>query len=345
MLAVAVAALSLAACSPADSDAPEDAREVVVYTSVDQVYAQEVLNAWSERTGIDVLPLFDTEAGKTTGLYNRLLAEKDRPRADVFWNGEIIRTLQLVDEGLADDISHLVPDDLPEQWTDPEGQWAAFSLRARVFVYNTKLVDDPTALPQSLEDAAKPAWKGKFVMANPQFGTTCSHMAALRVKLGDEAFVRLLRDLKANDMRLVEGNSVVRDVVAAGEMPVGLTDTDDVYAGIAEGLPIDFIVPEQGPGGIGTFGTPNTVMKLAGGPNPEAAEALTAYLLSAEFERRMAFSRARQVPVRSDVERPEELEPFVGVKYMDVDFEKVAAGMPETVRLLEDVLLTEGGGV
>ena len=34
------------------------------------------------------------------GLVNRLIAEKARPQADVFWNNEIIRTVQLKKMGV-----------------------------------------------------------------------------------------------------------------------------------------------------------------------------------------------------------------------------------------------------
>jgi len=67
---------------------------VVVYTSVDQVYSEPVIRAFEKRTGILVLPVYDVEASKTTGLVNRLIAERGRPQADVFWKS------YTVDDGL-----------------------------------------------------------------------------------------------------------------------------------------------------------------------------------------------------------------------------------------------------
>ena len=48
--------LLLAACSGSRSE------EVVVYTSVDDLYAKDIFAAFTKETGIRVLPVFDTEA-------------------------------------------------------------------------------------------------------------------------------------------------------------------------------------------------------------------------------------------------------------------------------------------
>src|SRR5712691_6536689 len=68
---------------------------VVVYTSQDQVYAEPILNEFTRQTGIKVRAVYDSEAVKTVGLANRLLAERARPQCDIFWNNEELRTRQL----------------------------------------------------------------------------------------------------------------------------------------------------------------------------------------------------------------------------------------------------------
>ena len=322
---------ALAGCGPSPN------AQVIVYTSVDQVEAARIFDLFTQNTGILVKPVYDTEAAKTTGLFRRLMAERNRPRADVFWNGEICRTIQLAEAGVADDISALVPPDIPKRWLDPHGRWAAFSLRARVIVYNTNLIHTPAAAPQGMDDLLKPEWRGKVVMANPLFGTAATHVAAMYVTLGHKAAEKYLTDLKANRVRLVEGNSVVRDIVARGEMPVGLTDTDDVFAGIENGMPIAFILPDQQT--CGAFVIPNSVIRVAGGPNPETARRFISFLLSREVEEKLAFARARQIPVRDDVNRPQELKPLAGLRALEVDYPQVAQRMSETEKRIEAIFL------
>src|SRR5436853_4039507 len=73
---------------------------VVIYTSQDQVYAEPIFRSFTAETGIEVLPVFDTESVKTAGLANRLRFEKSNPQCDVFWNNEEMHTRFLERDGL-----------------------------------------------------------------------------------------------------------------------------------------------------------------------------------------------------------------------------------------------------
>ena len=49
---------------------------VTVYTSQDQVYAEPILEQFEREAGVRVRAVYDSEAVKTVGLVNRLIAEK-----------------------------------------------------------------------------------------------------------------------------------------------------------------------------------------------------------------------------------------------------------------------------
>src|SRR5262245_32124089 len=68
---------------------------VVAYVAQDQVYAEPIFKEVEKQTGIQVRAVYDSEAVKTVGLANRLLAEKNHPQCDVFWGNEEMRTRQL----------------------------------------------------------------------------------------------------------------------------------------------------------------------------------------------------------------------------------------------------------
>jgi len=339
-LLTALTLFSLASCNRSNPGSGE----VVVYCSTDEEYAAQVFDRFTRETGIRVSAVYDTESSKTVGLYQRLRAERRRPQADVFWNAELCRTIQLADDGLAADISRLVPNDLPKKWVDPAGRWAAFGLRARIILYNTRQVASAEA-PRSLEALTLPRWRGRVVMANPLFGTTATHTSALYSTLGDHRAEALLRGLKENGIRLVEGNSAVRDLVARGGAAVGLTDTDDALGGIEDGLPLAFTLPDQelgaGPerleGGSGAFVIPNSVMMVAGGPHRAEAERFVSFLLRPEVEEILAADRGHHIPVRPGVKRPEALKPFDALKPMEVDYRNVATRLPETARRVEEI--------
>src|SRR5579864_9193114 len=73
---------------------------LVVYCAHDSIYADSVLREFEKETGIRVAVRYDTEATKSLGLVELLLQEKAHPRCDVFWNNELLGTLQLADEDL-----------------------------------------------------------------------------------------------------------------------------------------------------------------------------------------------------------------------------------------------------
>src|SRR5882762_608636 len=92
--------------------------QVVVYTSQDQVYVEPILKEFEQQTGFKVRAVHDSEAVKTVGLVNRLLAEKNHPQCDLFWNNEELRTRQLAAQGIFE-------------------KWAAMGYRSRRIAINT----------------------------------------------------------------------------------------------------------------------------------------------------------------------------------------------------------------
>ena len=96
-----IAAMAILIGCSEDSGAPRPSGEVVIYTSVDEIFARPVAEQFEQETGIRVRLVPDTEETKSTGLLNRLIAEKDRPVADVFWSGDPVRAAILKDKGVS----------------------------------------------------------------------------------------------------------------------------------------------------------------------------------------------------------------------------------------------------
>ena len=86
LIAISIFLGSLIACGAAQTKS----KEVVVYTAIDQVFSEKIINDFEKETGIKVKVVYDTEANKTTGLVNRIIAEKHNPICDVFWNNEFV---------------------------------------------------------------------------------------------------------------------------------------------------------------------------------------------------------------------------------------------------------------
>jgi iron(III) transport system substrate-binding protein len=280
------------ACAGCGGGAPGGApREVVLYTSVDEEVARPLIARFEARTaGVRVLPVFDVEATKTTGLVSRILAERAAPRADVFWSSESLRTEQLKREGALAAYRPEPARDIPDEWKDPEGFYVGFAARARVLAWNTRRLP-PGEAPRRLEDLLAPRFRGEVAIANPLFGTTGAEAAALFAARGDGPARELYERLLASGARVVDGNSVVRDLVASGAVIAGTMDTDDVFTALDDGKPLAFCYTG--------LVIPNTVALVRGGPHGEAGRALVDFLASEEAERLLAGPPARQMPLRT----------------------------------------------
>ncbi len=276
---------------------PATAKEVIVYTAVDQLFSEPLLKRFEKQHHIRTKVVYDIEAVKGAGLVNRLIAERKIPRCDVFWNSEVLRTIMLQRQHILASYIPLAARDIEEQFKDPKGFWTGFAGRIRVIAVNTKLVN-PENYPVSIDDLMAGPWQGKIAMANPLFGTTAMFVASLFSARGKTGGSNSLKALQKNNVRIVDGNAVVRDMVGAGSVAVGLTDMDDVVQGIKAGLPIKAIRPS----GLanGALLIPNTVALVKGAPHPVEARELIEYLVSRSVEQDLINTGFAQVVLRKD---------------------------------------------
>lgn len=318
--------------------ATKDTKSVVVYVSHDQDYSQPILDAFEEQTGIRVEAVYDTEASKTVGLTNRLIAEKGNPQADVFWNNEVTRTIQLKKEGILQPYTPKQSSLIDPIHKDSEGYWTGFAARARVLVVNTDRVPD-NRMPETLDALTDEFFSGNVTIADPRFGTTGPHLAALYTLWGKERFTSYMQRLKKNAVHIAQSNGNTRDMVVSGEKMAGFTDTDDANDALSEQKPVRMIYPDQGEEGIGTLVIPNTVMLIADAKHPEEAQQLIDFIISPETESKLAHAKSAQMPLLPGVDVPNNVPAIETIHAMPVNWEEVADKLPETLDIVESVLL------
>jgi len=309
-------AIALAATACRNTSQPA----VTVYVSEDQVFSEPILRDFERETGVKVAAVFDTEEAKSTGVMNRLLAEKNNPQADVYWANEPVRADVLRRQGISTPYKPIAAGDIPDQFKDAEGYWTGFSARARLLVVNKGARFKPSGVFSYVDSKAK----GKAVIANPLFGTTTAEMAALFSLWGDEKGKQFLDGLKANNVKLAGSNGESADFVASGEFEFALVDSDDAVDRIRRGKPIEIVYPDQGEGEAGVLILPNAVALIRGGPNPESGKKLMEYLVSKETERKLAFANCAQIPLHAGVPTPKEIRPIERIKTMKVNYADLA---------------------
>lgn len=311
---IVLGALALLLCLTATGCGAK--KEVVVYTAVDQVFADQIFAMFEQETGIKVKAVYDTEANKTTGLTNRIAAEAEHPVCDVFWNNEFIQTIDLEQKGMLAAYESPSAADIPAYYKSEDHMWTAFGGRARVFLVNTKLLA-PDNYPTSIYDFATGDYEGKqLALAYPMFGTTRTMAAAIYAQLGAEEGRKYFEQVKAKGVQIVDGNSVTKDMAASGQVAVGFTDTDDAKEAIEDGAEVVMIYPDQGVDDMGTMMTPSTLAMIKGAPHEDTAQAFIDFVLSEKVERKLVEIQFFDRSVR-DVDKDD------GIKGMSIGLEEV----------------------
>jgi len=300
----------------------KSSNEVVVYCTVDQVFSEPILRDFEKELGITVRAVFDTEETKSTGVMNRLIAEKDNPQCDLFWSGDPLRNVVLQSKGIIAPYQSVQTDLIPGHFKEKGNHWTGFSARARVLIYNKTLIL-ADSLPQSILELTHPRYKGRFTIANPLFGTTTFHVATLFSVLGNASAEKWMIDLKKNQVVIATSNGDVKKRVMTGEMTFGLTDTDDAFEAKKESSDVDFIFLDQHQGGMGTLIMPNALSMMKDSPNGENGKKLMDYLLSQQTEAKLALSCA-QMPLIKGTEVPDVVPSLDHIIPMKIEYGKTS---------------------
>lgn len=273
------------------ASAPND-QGLVVYCAHDATHAEQVIKLFEQRTGIDVEVRFDEEANKSLGLTNLLIAEQKNPRCDVFWNNQTLGTIRLKEAGVLHPYVSPGSKRIPARFKDSEGFWTGFAGRLRVYLVNTNALP-PTE--EAIEEILRGPSLQRVAIAQPLFGTTLSHYTLLMTAWGEEELKAWHKDQRDRGIREVRGNSMTKDLVAAGICDIGYTDTDDAFAAIDDGKPVAMLPVRLE--NDETICLPNSVALIANCPHPDNAKQLIDFLLSADVELLLANSSARQIPL------------------------------------------------
>jgi iron(III) transport system substrate-binding protein len=324
LLLVGIPAL-LALTSGCNANGNETANVVVVYSSLDDEFAQPLVEQFERGTGIEVKLISDTEKAKSSGLLNRLLEERDRPQCDVFLSEDPLRAAVLKKKGLSAPYQSAAARGLRPEFSDPDHHWTAMSARVRVLLVNLK---DPlfetVPVPTSVYDLADPRYKGKACIGNPLFGTTTMHCLAIFHQLGEAEATKFFEAMLANEVHLLESDGDVEDRIDKGEFAFGLTDNDDAMAAVrlSKGKKMKMVFLDEK--GLGML-APDAPVLIKNCPNPENGKKFIDFMLRPETEVELAKIPS-QIPLRADLPPSTEYPypSFEAMRGMKVDFNELA---------------------
>jgi len=196
-------------------------QQLNLYSSRHYQTDEALYSNFTRQTGIKINRIEGTE----DALLERLKNEGRNSPADVLLTVDVARLWRAQQMSLLQPVRSAALDQrIPAHLREPGGHWFGFSKRARVIVYNKRLVDPATV--QNYEDLAAPGMKGKVCTRSFGHVYNLSLMSALIDHLGDEKAQQWARGVKANLARDPKGGDTDQILsVAAEECQVALSNT------------------------------------------------------------------------------------------------------------------------
>jgi iron(III) transport system substrate-binding protein len=211
-------------------------KELTFYSSIPPADISAVVAAFDKKYGLKV----KVWRADSEGFLQRVLNEARARRFEVdVMAGSSSALEPLYREGLLQKVKSPSLANIIEQAIAPHRQWVAVYLSLFVQAYNTNLISQE-GLPRSYAELTRPQWRGKLGIEAEDF----DWFAEVVSDLGEERGLRLFREIvDTNGISVRKGHSVLNNLVAAGEVPLALTD----YGFLAEqskrkGAPLDWLV-------------------------------------------------------------------------------------------------------
>ena len=128
----------------------------------------------------------------------------------------------------------------PEGFTDQNGFWTSVYSIPRVIAYNTKMVR-PELAPKSFDDLLNPHWKGGFGMSD---SATLWYTGFLKYA-GEEKGREFMRKLAAQKPAFRDSETVIIQLLGAGEFPLGLVYSHQAATMKNRGAPVEWVRTAQ----------------------------------------------------------------------------------------------------
>jgi iron(III) transport system substrate-binding protein len=304
--------LILASCA-APAATPTQKTKVIIYTAKENEEIAEYIPVAEKALPDLTLEVLRLSTGDLTA---RLLAEKERPLADVIW-GVAATSMEIFKrEGMLEPYAPKGVEDILPVFKSAEDPpyWVGVDGYVNAICYNTeKAKEFNLPMPETWEDLLDPAFKGHLVMPNPaSSGTGYMYVSGILQAMGEEAGWDFLTKLDQNMGIYTKSGSKPCKMAAAGEYAVGLSFA---FVGVRlkkDGAPIEVIVPK----GTGWEVEANGLVK--GTEVPEAAKRFLDWAISDEAMN--LYAKYFGVMAKSGYKPPEGFPPDVVDRLWKIDF-------------------------
>jgi len=317
LIAVAAAVImlagTLAGCGSTATKSANQGQKLTIYCGLMEDHMVKAVQEFEKETGIKVEAV-RMSSGEILG---RIKAEKNNPRASVWFGGPADGFIAAKEEGLLEKYASANAAKIPDKFKDADSYWTGIYVGYLGFVSNQKLLNEKgVQAPLSWQDLLKPEFKGQVVVANPgSSGTAYTMLATIVQLMGEEKGLAYMKQLNGQVKTYPKSGTAPGRMVGQGEATVGITFLHDAIKYKEEGMKdIMLSAPVEGTGyEIGA------VAIIKGGPDQEAAKKFVDWCLTQKAQEIGQQAGSYQFLTNPEAKAPEQASIIKDTKLINYD--------------------------
>ncbi|AKE39002.1 ABC-type Fe3+ transport system, periplasmic component [Corynebacterium camporealensis] len=325
---MSLTAAGLVACSEpttgsdnAADNGSGETQTITVYTSEPEEKVDEINAAFNEQH-----PDIEVEVYRagTGDLNARIESEKStgEVEADILWAADAATF-----EGYSDDLIELDldTDALIDEVKDEENKYIGTRIIPTVIAYNTNEIDEA---PESWAELTDEKYADQLIMPDPAVSGAAAFNAAVWDEELDDDWMEKLGE---NQPMIAQSNGPTSQEIASGARPVGVVVDYLIRDLEADGSPVALSYPTEG---VPYVSEPAGIFESS-----DAQDAALKYIefLISEEGQKLAVEQA-YLPVREDVDTPEDTPALSEIELMDPDLDTITENMDAAVAKFQDAV-------
>lgn len=256
--------------------------ELHIYSIIHDEETEALTKLFTEKTGIPV-----TYLRATTGeLVNRVIAEKNAPKADILLGGASSYHIQADKAGALESYASPLAAKVPAYARSENNTWTGFCVLTLGIGINQTRFNDKfigQKLPETWEDLLNPAYKGEIVLTNPVASSTAYLFVQNQLqRLGDDAGWDYLLQLAPLVGQFPDSGSAPAKLIGTGEYTLCVSYLHALAKYKAQGFDVTLVAPPKSCGDVDCI----SIMKNT--PNLDAAKKFVDFMLSKEAQELMS---------------------------------------------------------
>lgn len=307
------------------ADTSKKALKLTLYCGLLEDYMVKTVKEFEKETGIKVEAV-RMSSGEILG---RLNAEKNAPKASVWYGGPADGFIQAQSLGLFTPYKSPNAVKIPDKFKDKDGYWTGIYIGYLGFASNQKLLDERgVAAPKSWQDLLDPKLKGQVTMADPgSSGTAYTMLATIVQMMGEEKGLAYMKSLNGQIKTYTKSGTAPARMAGQGETTVGITFLHDAIKYREEGMKdLVLTVPVEGTGyEIGA------VAIVKGGPDQEAAQKFVDFALTKKAQENGQTVGSYQFLTNPEATPPKQADEIKDTKLINYDLKTAGESRAQLV--------------